>query len=476
MFQKNLLTPLATAIVLGLSTLLFWVALRQGFVGDDFVWLYNAKYNMNGLDGWMSAFNQMNGSGFYRPMTQQLFFYAMFHLFGLHAVSIHVAVFSVYLVTAFILFRLLILLCHAVDAAVAGTAVFAFANSNYVGISWIAAFSQTGSSFVFVSTLYLYASGRRHRALIGFLLCLLSGEITSTLPAFLFLHDVVIKRVSYFRALLNARYFWLMLAAYIILRFAVLGIHPAGPFGMSSSPGLLFTTFGQSVAWLAGWTPAFHNALYQAYWRIFALVSFAVLVLAVLLPLAFICLLQTREEHIRLGVAGVLWIIIGMSPVLLFSLHNYAAYTLAISLFGLALLVSGAVSGVPAIGRMFVSCAIVVACFAVNFVAIYNPAGSNETEGSNFYSQVALGYAKSIRHCMDHHDFSTVYVVGGGDALTWALGNQWGARIIARNPAIELDYVQSLADTDRHGLVVDYANDKLNLISCGVEKENHQGR
>jgi hypothetical protein len=460
------------AAIFGLSAVLFWVALRQAFVGDDFIWLYNAAYNMKYLNAWIVAFDQMNGSGFYRPLTQEVFFYAIFHLFGVNALLSHIAVFAVYLLTGLVLYKLLVSLTKEVGAAIAGTAVFLFCNANYVGLSWVAAFSQTGSSLLFVATLYFYAMGRRVFSAIAFLLCLLSGEITSTIPAFIFLFEFLIRRSSIVQSLLKGGYFWLMFAAYVVLRFAVLGIHPAGPFGMANSLPLLLATFMKSLAWIIGWTPSLENALAAPYWRVLAWGAFLVMALAEVIPLIMLCLIDRRGERVRVFVMGLLWIAIGMSPVLVFSLHDYAAYNLAISLIGLAVCVAGAVSALGRSAR-FAGSVIVMACFAVNFAAIYNPGGNNRIEGSNFYGRLALAYTKSIRHCAEDHQFDTVYIVNGDDALTWALGNQWGARVLARNPDIAMSYVKSVAQADPQELVFAYTGNRLNLVSCGAAAQAH---
>lgn len=463
-------TAVISIAISALTIFLFATALNQPFIGDDYWWLFNAEYVMSNPGGWIDAFFQMNGSGFYRPITQNVFFFLMYHAFGFHALWYHITAIFFYLATGFILYKTLLLLYRDYYSATVGASVYLFSSINYSSISWVSAFSQTGSSLFFVSTLYLYILGGRYKkySYISFVLCLLSSEITSTLPAFLLLYELLIKNSAVLRSFINTILFWLLLFFYIILRFMVIGIHPAGPFGMVQNLHTLIKIFGDSLLWISGFTPTFVNATHEKGWDVISIFSYLTFLTAY--AVAFFKLFTERNVHVHYKFisVGLLWIVVGMTPVLIFSLNDYNKYTLAISLVGFSLITAGIIGGIKHKSKKIISSVIVLSSFFVNLCAIYNPDGNNNVQGLNVFGAISHKFSNELYSCgIINHKIKRIYVVNG-DRIKWIIGYQWEAKVVLQSPSVKTILVKYSNNYGKRSPVFFYKNNKIKVISCGV--------
>jgi hypothetical protein len=200
------------AVIGLLSLTLFYRAFSTHLIGDDYWWIYNAAYIMNKLSGWIAAFAFENASGFYRPLTQNVFFFVAYNLFGLHSFYYHIVSFVFVIFSGFFVYKIILTICEDNSSAIVGTSIFLFSSLLYSLIAWASAFSQTGSGFLYVLTIYLYIQGRKYRtwSYIGFILCLMSGEITSTLPAFLVLYEIVKQQNGLLASIRKTIYVWII--------------------------------------------------------------------------------------------------------------------------------------------------------------------------------------------------------------------------------------------------------------------------
>jgi hypothetical protein len=306
-------------ILSALSIFLFHKALQQPFVGDDWWWIYNAKYIMNSYPGWISAFFRENGSGFYRPITQNLFFFIMYHAFGLRSFFYNVSSMIVYLLTGLVVLKILYNFHNDLISATAGLCAFLFSSTNYVLLSWPASFSQTGSGLFFALALYFYIRDNDHKkySYLFFILCLMSGEITSTLPAFVLFYELLIKKASFLRSIFNTVYFWLILCFYIVLRLYVIGLHEAGPFGPNYRISAIARTLKNVFVFIFGLTPTFINSINENVWSIISMSTISILLsfLIFLIISNMLTILKTKNHIWRFFILGVSWIVLGSLPV-----------------------------------------------------------------------------------------------------------------------------------------------------------------
>ena len=86
--------------------LLFWDATRAAFVGDDFFWLYDGSHLMTTPSQWWSAFTQPNGADTYRPLTQNVFFWLCWQMFGLHPLGFHIVLLAAFLLSVAVVYRM----------------------------------------------------------------------------------------------------------------------------------------------------------------------------------------------------------------------------------------------------------------------------------------------------------------------------------------------------------------------------------
>jgi hypothetical protein len=90
------------------------------------VWLYAGRTEMATARGWQLAFTHVNGSGQYRPLTQQIFFWFGWHTFGMNALGYHLLDLGAFLTTALLVYYLLTRMIESSWIAAAGAALWAF--------------------------------------------------------------------------------------------------------------------------------------------------------------------------------------------------------------------------------------------------------------------------------------------------------------------------------------------------------------
>lgn len=465
MIRKVLSEKVHLYVMFAMSAVLFWVAFNQYFVGDDFYWLYNAEYAMNHVAGWYDSFFVMNYSGFYRPVTQNIYFFIMFHLFGMNPYPYHLISFAVYLATGLFVYKTIKYMNGNMQASLAGTAFFLFSNVNYAGLSWLSAFSQTGSSFLFIAALYSYVTDRKMLSYFLYGLCLMSGEITSTIPAVVFLYEIVINRSCIYDSIKNTIVLWLTFIGYIMLRFFVIGISASGYFRPSLGVGHVLSLLMKSLILLFGWTKQLSSSLVYSGWNDVAWLSGLFLVAVVLSSLIILAI--NRQKLYVVGF-GILFMLISMLPVLIFTQNNFARYTLAIPLIGLSISLAGLLSSFRSDKNInILSFVFVSALFLLSLCSIYNPAGNNYQQGQNIAGQVALFFRDSIASCeMVRGDFNAIYVVDENRSIIpWMLGNQSEARLVTQRD-INTRYVGTLLKQNKLPEVV-IGSQGNELVTCG---------
>lgn len=418
-------------IIFIMTAALFWVAFNQYFVGDDYYWIYNAEYAMNHASGWIYAFFRMNYSGFYRPITQNVFFFAMYNLFGMHPYPYHLVSFVVYLGTGFLIYKTINHIVGNNLPSLAGSAFYLFSDVNYAGLSWLSAFSQIGSSFLYVATIYSYIINRKRLSYFLYIACLMSGEITSTIPAAAALYEIVINRSYVFYAIKKSIILWYIFIFYMLLRFFAIGISATGYFRPSTNVSQTFALFIKSLILLSGWTQQLSVSFNHIGWNDIALVSVLILIAILLLSL----ISAIKRQKIVVVVFGASLFVISMLPVLLFTKNNFARYTLAIPLFFISIAISGLLASYKnEKTKNLISTVLIVDLFILSLCSIYNPAGNNYTQGQNIAGQAARFFRNSIESCeMIRGNFNTIYVVDENrNIIPWIFGDQAEARLVTQ--------------------------------------------
>ena len=455
-------------IICLLSLSIFYGALFSHLIGDDYWWIYNAEYVMNKPAGWVAAFFKENGSGFYRPLTQNVFFFVLYHLIGLKAIYYHITSFLFMLFSGLFVYNIILHICGDHKSAAVGIGIFLFSSLCYSLISWAAAFSQTGSTFFFVLTLYLYIRGDKTQkwSYLTFILCLMSGEITSTIPAFVASYELVEKQRGLLPSIVKTMAFWIIFAIYLIARFFFIGFTTKGPFGPEYNIAKVLKLIVTTGAWLGGITPTFLNCIHEFPWNYVALGSLSAFCFFIFSRIISVLTNKGLTEYRRHVLLGIIWAIVGCLPVILFSANDFSHYTLQISLVGYSLTVSALIASIQHIRIKSVSAvAVSVLVYLINYCAVYNPYGNNNVEGLKVLGVTSNKFARDLVECKNIVKIKNVYVVSRQND-SWLFGGQWESKVVLHNPTVvthyEIENVKS-----KNGVLFQYKRNDLKLLSCG---------
>lgn len=416
----------AIYLLLAATAGLFWETLHTYFVGDDFFWLYNGRYVMTTPSAWANSFIHVNGSGQYRPLTLNVFFWAGYHMFGMHPLPFHLVLLGTFLVTIWILYMVSRRLGLSPGPALAGTAIFAFSNTHYEGLAWIDAFTETAATLLFVGTLYFVVRHKRWHAVALYCLCLLSNETTVVLPAVAVLYWLLVKHSRLRQAILQTRWLWVCFSIYTILRVGIMGIRATGPFRASFSPTKWLRLIGSTIKQGLGFTPTFLNGLGEPGLLHAASVlcmAGSALVLAVIVVTAR---RQLNDTH-RTFLFGAATLLVGLLPVLPFS-YNWSQYNMSIGLLGLGLAAAALVERLPL--RRLWAATLAIALLGINLIAVYGPGGNNTVDGVRTLARLSQAVTVDIQREEAHRrspisvdiigDFATL---GGINGVSWALNS-----------------------------------------------------
>ena len=244
----NILVP-GLAVIAATFAVAAWVASREWFYGDDFIFLRLAQLPHDWLQVFVPLQPRLWWS--YRPLTVETFFAAGFAVAGLHAFPYLLAVVVVHFATGLVLFRIALRLGFERTTAFFAGCLFVLMYPSLHEIFWASAFQPVAAIFFYllaVACFLAYLDQRRLRWLFASLafqvLLGLSNELGVTLPGIIavlaFARGARSLRGRVFAAI---RFTWpyaLILAAYLAFRFVVLppGRMAAPDFYYSPSFGL----------------------------------------------------------------------------------------------------------------------------------------------------------------------------------------------------------------------------------------------
>lgn len=430
--------PPAALIVCAL--LLFWSAAQVFFVGDDYAWLYAGRTEMATAQGWKFAFTHVNGSGQYRPLTQQVFFWLNWHVFGMNALGYHLLDLGAFLATAFLIYHLLTRLVPSPWIAAGGAALWAFSMTHYESLDWVSAFSETGAVFFAVLTLVAAVADRRVLMLLGYLAVLLANETAIVVPALVLTYLLVWKGASLRDAIVRTLPLWGLFVLYMIARLTFLGLSAGGPFALVLSPGVWAQLTAKSVVSILGFNPGLNNvATSSASWSsLVTVVSLSLFIsIAAVVGAALVQTWRAPEDTraLRLIALGVLWFLIGMAPVLPFA-HNFADYNLSMPLLGFPLILAGLALAARRYGPAL-AVWVGVAYLAINALGGYGSGGLSQIDGVAYYGQQSrYAYTQMVAAEQRHPGRLLVSVPSDAPVVQWVVGNQWMADMVSHGSVV----------------------------------------
>jgi len=237
--QRNKRLLLA-ALLASITAIFYSGAMHCYFVLDDFVWLRGAV-RANGIGSVIGPFVQFNGAGFYRPLTQEIYFLLNYRIFGLDPVGFHFSNLLVHLINSVLVFVLLIKLGRKDHSAWLGALFYGVNAAFFTSVAWISAITETGMAMFCLLAMICMADHCKSRNLFSYLLsivfllmALASKESAIALPLLLamiclYLADRLdLKNIK--SALWRAAPHTGIVVVYLLIRYFTIGFKSAGPY------------------------------------------------------------------------------------------------------------------------------------------------------------------------------------------------------------------------------------------------------
>jgi hypothetical protein len=315
-----------TAVAASLFLLLFyWRGLDCWFYQDDFGWMH--LWPARDFRGLLQILFAPHAHGNLRPWSENLFFFGLHGLFGVHALPFRIVVFATVIADLFLLDRLVRDLTGSAWAALAAEICWLANPAVAPSLCWTCIYNQTQSLFFLLLALLLFVRGRYWAQAAVFVLGLGSLETMVMYPVIASLYALIYDRSKFRRTLP----LYAISLVYTALHFWVAPAPQSGPY-MIEIGWRMFRTFATYMQMVLGpenlahfhWTwPAWYAAAGTV------LMSVAVILAAV----------SAR----RAALFGIGWFLVMLAPVLPLPDH-VLDYLLTVPAVGLAIVLGAAVA------------------------------------------------------------------------------------------------------------------------------------
>lgn len=366
------MTKKLTFIFLGVI-IVYWSSLFTFFTNDDFFHLKIA--NVNNVSDFFNFFNLLSspeGSGFYRPLTTQVFYFIERSVFGLNPLFFHVSSFVALFAGIYLLYQLVLEISNNKNTAFVSSFLYAFSAIHFGHLYFLGTFQELGLFFFFMYSVLSFSRYLKFKkmkdyvlAFSFFILALMSKETAVVLPGVLLLVWGYLK--AFDKRIISFKKFFVLLVPFIITLGIYLYLHVYF-YGMASGDSY-FTDFSikktlNSLMWYLLWSlgipemfvdfvgPGLQvNPNLITFWgkeTYMILGLFGTLMVSLIC--AFVSMLRSVsfEKVTHLSLFSFTFFVITLLPVLFFPFHKFS-YNLTLPSFGLfffiaTLLTNGKVS------------------------------------------------------------------------------------------------------------------------------------
>lgn len=413
------------AALLAASAAVYWPATRTFFVGDDWEWLHIARTTMGSPVGWLSVFIRENAMGTYRPLTENIYFWLCWHLFGAIPLGFHLVTLTVFLTTVWAVWRMCAHFLGRPWLATGVAALFVGCTAVYEMLDWSAAFSEVGAVACMAWGALAFITGRRAAAAAWCAVAVLCDETAMVLPLLLLSASLLAAPWPLLpalrRAIRETRAALGVFVLYVVVRFGVMGTHAKGAFAIVLTPRILAAEILRSMAWTFDVTMVLRNVMTAARPEMAALM--AVVGAAGLLALG-LAGRRADREGLLLALTGAVWWIIGLLPVLPVA-HDFSAYNLGAALLGVPLFAAGLLRGAKGWAQAAAP-AMGVAFLLLGTATVYGPGGLAQVDGVKTLATQARAAWVQLRAARDAHDPGTFCAP---ESASWTLYGQQEASL-----------------------------------------------
>ncbi len=183
-------------LLCGVVAAIYWPVVPLSFVGDDYDTLYKIVFD----NSWWRCWAWFREASFvigYRPLGD-LYFQALYQVFGLHAAGYHVCALLIHATSSlFVLILAERLLGDRALAWAAGVVYAASAQVHGTPLSWMTGIYDVGGAFLCLACILLYLNRRPGASAVVYGLALLTKPSTVFLPLVLMAHGLFVKRAGW---------------------------------------------------------------------------------------------------------------------------------------------------------------------------------------------------------------------------------------------------------------------------------------
>lgn len=348
--RLNRTIPVAL-IVFVIPILVFAVTSGVYFVGDDWSFLRMVQtVDGSQIAGWLvHSFTSFNGSDFYRPLSQNVFFLLCWHWFQLNPAGYHLVTLLVYSLTCVAVFYLLRDILKYDSAAFIGYLIFSLSALHFEELAWICASCEVVATLFVVLAFKSFARRAYLLSMLWYMLAMMSDETSLLLPL-AFLVIVILKSIfTSERVELHTRRLWLSLTVefviivvYTVLRVISVGLHPSSPFSpdLALVPSVLWKSLLNSL----GFLPVLGNILLKAMSWGEIQVLFATLTIVIFGAFVVVAIYEVVKKPDNGLIVTQGLIFFGTMLLIVLPIgKDYSEYNLSIPLIGLSIAI-GALS------------------------------------------------------------------------------------------------------------------------------------
>lgn len=207
------------------------------FARDDFGWLVAAKYG-NFLD----FFNPNLETWFYRPVSQELYFWLNYKIWHFNALGFHLTTIFLHFISAFLVYLIVKKLLNK-KVALLTSVLWGLNTIHYLSVLWVSGFTMSGAVLFNLTAFYLYIQNKKAISVVFFFLALLSNESAYLFPFVIFAYEYLCVQkdlsLRLNRVIKNFKKPLISSFPFIILNLFMLGVYflfidlPNGEYGLT---------------------------------------------------------------------------------------------------------------------------------------------------------------------------------------------------------------------------------------------------
>lgn len=382
---QSKLSLLHMGMLIAMIAYVFWPAVTAFFLGDDFGWIGRTQDSLNTPSAWLAVFTKSNYAHTYRPLSQQVFFWAGERMFGLNPLGYHLIVFATFLGSAIALYWLIFRLTSSQWIAFGSSIIWALSTTHLDSLNWVSAFTETSTVLFLVLAMLAIVRGQAGWAALWYAGTLLCDESAIVLPALAFAYLLIVKRESVVSIVRHTASLWVVFLAYVPLRLFVLGFQASASHAVVLSSSVIKTLTLTSLYWSFGKVPSYGaiRTSSTAFWSntVHNLLALSLALWLLLLVLMVVQALRHKwdSDGLRLAVFGAVWYPIAFLPILLFTANSFVPYNLSVPLLSLSLMCAGLAKSVKGWG-ISASIAFAAVYFLLNAATMYAPGGALQND------------------------------------------------------------------------------------------------